>query len=143
MTTEFSPLEVFGAFVQTILGAEVPAGGVVVGPATKEQQAAGVVCVMPTGTWRNDTSSLVVWQRLNVRCIAPSFADAESIGQHVYLSFNTEGRHRHILAQASNGHTYLVHAANPSVGTPFYNSDDSVWEFLVVVEALFGLGPVT
>jgi hypothetical protein len=114
---------------------------VIVGPATQDQQQAGVISITPAGLSTISDHMPLKWVRLQVRCIHHQLAAAEQIGEHVFQLLHT--RHRELVTQPSSGNTYLVHHTKCVAGPSTHWDSAATWESLAFYELLIGTQPVS
>ena len=114
---------------------------VVVGPAEHAMQQEGVCSLTQAGNSQSNPHVPLIWQRIQIRCIAHTMAHAEQIGQHVYQLLHT--RHREAVVQPSSGLAYLVHHTQCISGPSNHYDGPATWESLAFYEALVHTTPMT
>lgn len=136
----FSPAEVFMDIVRRFTDPTI-ARHVVFGPLSHEQQAEGGVGIMDAGQWREDTSGLLVYPRMQLRCIASTLDLCERLGRHVGFALDAMPG-RVVATQVSTGNQYLVHSVTINSGPSAHQDTEQTWEYLVFAHAVIGLTPV-
>ena len=111
-----------------------PAVDVVIGPTNDEQQQAGVVGITSAGLPQVEKYVPTHWLRAQVRCLAPSLAMADTIGQSVQRDLH--GRYRTRARMASTGQWYLVHLSNITAGPSMHYDGPETWEILLFAEIM-------
>ena len=136
----FSPVEVI-ADVLTSITSRDAVKHIIVGPASHEQQQDGVVSLMDAGKGREELYVPLVRPRIQMRVIAPSLAECETIAQHIATAI-TNVNQRMVGHQASTGENYLVHTIVGSGGPSAHRDTEETWEYLLFAEALMGTVPI-
>lgn len=113
---------------------------VVVGPATNEQQQAGVISVTDSGPLRSERYIPVVYPRLQIRCMAHDVSVSDRIGWHVYDILHN--RHRQVVTDSTDM-SWLVHRTEVLSGPSLHYDSQATWEQLLFVETMIGREPVS
>ena len=138
---EVSPAELMLDVLERKLHPNVAPGGIVVGPASDAQQQAGVVSIVDAGLPRLERYQSLVWDRAQMRCIAPTLASADKIARGVQFALHMQGR---IIARMeSTGDKYLVHLVNIIAGPSMHFDSPETLETLIFAEMLVGTEPVS
>lgn len=136
---QLSIIELFREMLEEDLGADVP-GGIVVGPATNDQQQLGVIQLMSAGLPRKEAYAPLLWQRVQIRCVAGSLIAADTLAGLVMV--REDNRNRRVVTQDSNGHAYLVHWVSVESGPSGHFDSPTTWETLLFAEVMVGTVPV-
>jgi hypothetical protein len=139
-TIPLSPVELLKDYLVDEIGHEVP-GGIVVGPLSDEQQQKGGISVMAAGLPKREKYVPVMWQRLQLRVIAPSLDIADAIAQHAFAALDEKSRI--IMTQTSTGSQYLVHYIGVSGGPSMHFDSPETWEDLLFAEVMVGTQPIS
>ena len=116
---------------------DVAPGGVVVGPASLDEQEAGCVALNEQGLGARTGNVPLVRHRMAARCLAPTLEQAERIASAVFDVLHQKGRR--VAAQLSTGKKYLVHWTEVRGGpTALEGEERGIWEEVVMIEALVG-----
>lgn len=139
--SEISPAELVADVLNRLSEPDLAPGGVVVGPATDAEQQAGVVSVMAAGLPQVERYVRVQWLRAQVRCLAPTLAEADEIAHRVNAALH--GRNRTIARMASTDRRYLIHLSNVTSGPSMHYDSPETWETLLFVEIMIGTQPIS
>ena len=122
---------------------EAAPGGVMVGPASYEEQQAGCVSLNEEGLGERTEPGLpLIRHRMACRCLATSDFAAAAIGRAVFSCLHDKGRR--VVEQPSTGKSYLVHWSKVTGGPTGLAADEDgalvpgIYENKLVVEALMG-----
>ncbi len=113
----------------------------IVGPASDEQQQAGVYSVMAAGLPVPDLYSPIQWSRIQIRCLGPTLDVVDTMSQDLYIFLHTLPN-RTLGHMTSTDKDYLIHVMNPSAGPSQHFTTPETWEALVFVEMMIGTQPV-
>jgi len=114
--------------------------GAIVGPANDAQQQAGVASIVAAGLPVVDKYSPIQWCRAQVRCLAPTLDQADTISQMVFTELNQKVRV--VAYQASTGERYLVHLVNVTAGPSMHYDSPETWETLLFAELMIAATPI-
>ena len=113
---------------------------VVVGKASHEQQQAGVVTLVDAGQGREELYLPLIRPRFQIRCLAPTTAEADEIAQHVYERIHQLSRV--VATQESTQMQYLVHWVNVTGGPSQHFDTSETNEGLLFADTMIGTDPV-
>lgn len=134
-----SPAEIFQSVLYNITDrAVVP--HVVVGPASHDQQQAGVLSVMDAGAEAVEHYLPLVRPRFQIRCIAPTLERCEAIGRHTEQML--AGINTRVVGGQSDGDFYLVHSVTVSSAPSAHRDSDGTWEYLLFAGTMMGTSPI-
>lgn len=140
--TPLSPAELLRIILLNEVDARIVRGSppVIVGPATNEQQQAGVVSVTDSGPLRAERYIPVVYPRLQIRCMAHAIDVSDRIGYHVHDIL--QNRHRQVVTDSTDTQ-WLVHRVAVLSGPSLHFDSQATWEQLMFVEMMVGREPVS
>lgn len=137
-----SPAELVADIINRLgVPGEIPAGAVV-GPANHDQQQAGVASIMAGGLPTIEKYTPLQWHRTQIRCLAPTLAEADRISQAVFRQIGGDSPVRLVAYQASTGDRYLVHLINVTAGPSMHYDSIETYETLLFAELMIGSDPV-
>lgn len=134
-----SPIELFKSLCEVEMEGDLN-GGVFVGPAPHAAQQLGTVQLMSAGLGRKEAYLPLQWQRIQIRCVAGSMIQAETIAG--LLMLRLDNRNRVTVSQVSNGHDYLIHSISIESGPSMHFDSPATWEVLLFAEIMVGTRPV-
>lgn len=137
---DISPAEIVKDILERWGNPDLSPSGIVIGPADDVMQQAGVVSVTPAGLPIVELYIPVQWMRAQVRCLAGTLDQAESIGQGVQRDLHQRGRTR--ARMASTDKWYLVHLCNVVAGPSAHYDSPETWETLLFAELAIGNQPI-
>lgn len=140
MTQPISPAELVMNLLETELDAQYAPGGIIVGPLNDAQQQAGAIQLVDAGMPRQEMYAPVVWDKVQIRCIAHSLAQADTMARAVFAVLNQHGRA--IAEMVSTGDRYLIHTINIIAGPSMHYDTPETHETLLFAEVMIGLDPV-
>lgn len=137
MTAPISPSELLMTYLKAQVDPLiVDPANIVVGPANRAQQEAGVVELVDAGMPRLETFPGVVWVRSQVRILHTTLARVDTIGRHVYDFL--VNRNRIEVVQPSTGSRYLIHAITLAAGPSKHWDTPVTYEELMFAELMVG-----
>ncbi len=137
---EISPAELVHDLLSRLGDPDLAPAGVIVGPANDAQQQAGVVSITAAGLPLEERYLPLQWMRAQIRCLAGTLEQADSLAQGVQRDLH--GRTRTILRMASTDQRYLLHLANVTSGPSYHYDSPETWETLLFAEILIGNQPL-
>ncbi len=121
---------------------ELAPGGVVVGPANREQQVAGVIALAESGITSVEDYLPLMRAQMSARCIAASIEHVSRISAKLWEMIHMKGRQ--VVRQPSADMKFLVHFTRVNGGPTLTKGDtDDTWEDILTVEAMVGTEEVT
>jgi hypothetical protein len=111
-----------------------------VGPASDEEQQAGIISIMAAGLPMVEKYTPIQWMRAQLRCIGPDLDTADFLAQCVQRDIH--GVIRKLCYQASSDSWYLIHLCNITAGPSMHYDSPETWETLLFAELMIGEVPV-
>ena len=134
-----SPAELLMGFINDNADAVVVPAGAVVGGADDDQQQEGVVALMDAGDASPELYAPILHKRVQVRCVGPTLAAADVIGNYVFKLLNGQ---RWLILEDSQERLWLCHTIYCTTGTSHHLDSDETFESLLFCAIVLGDEPV-
>jgi len=134
-----SPAELLMGFINQNCSVEVVPEGAVVGGASDTQQQAGVVSLMDAGDTKREKDVPLLWKRVQVRCMGPTLATADDIGNHMDDLLDKQ---KWLVLEDSREYLWFVHGIYITMGTSHHIDSSETWESLLFANVTVGRDPV-
>ena len=135
-----SPAELLADTLNRLAVPGFAPAGAVVGPASDAQQQAGVVEMVEAGLPTVERYAPIQWMRAQLRCLAPTLSEADTIAHRVQVELH--GKVRIVARMASTDHRYLIHLCNITAGPSQHYDTPETWESLLFAELMIGTEPL-
>jgi len=131
---EISPAELVKDVLDRWGDPDIAPAGVIVGPASDAMQQAGVVSIMAAGLPVVEKYTPIQWCKAQIRCLAGTLDQADTIAQAVQRDLHGVVRKR--ARMKSTDRWYLVHSAYVTAGPSMHYDSPATWETLLFAEVM-------
>jgi hypothetical protein len=135
-----SPAELVKDILDRLCLPGIAPAGIIVGPATDEQQQAGVVQIMQAGLPVVELYVPVQHMRCQLRCLTGQLGQADTISFRVQSQLHQ--RKRTIGRMKSTDQRFLIHLCNITSGPSMHYDSSETWETLLFAELMIGTQPL-